>query len=55
MKKIVITGAGLAGLTTAYYLLKNSDDFDVTILDPEVQEKFAFQNAEKLIESTSAD
>lgn len=33
MKKIVITGAGLAGLTTAYYLLKNSDDFDVTILE----------------------
>ena len=31
--KVIIIGAGPAGLTAAYQLLKNSKDFDVTILE----------------------
>lgn len=33
MKKVVIIGAGPAGLTAAYTLLKNSEDFSVTIIE----------------------
>lgn len=33
MKKIVIIGAGPAGLTAAYELLKSGGDYDVTILE----------------------
>jgi len=33
MKKIVIIGAGPAGLTLAYYLLKNSKDYEVLIIE----------------------
>lgn len=33
MKKVLIIGAGPAGLTAAYELLKNSKDIDVTILE----------------------
>lgn len=32
-KKIVIIGAGPAGLTAGYYLLKNSEDYEVTIIE----------------------
>ena len=32
-KKVVIIGAGPAGLTAGYYLLKNSKDYEVTILE----------------------
>ena len=32
-KKVVIIGAGPAGLTAGYELLKQSDDYDVTILE----------------------
>lgn len=33
MKKVIIIGAGPAGLTAAYELLKKSDEYDVTILE----------------------
>ena len=33
MKKVVIIGAGPAGLTTAYELLKRSKDYEVIILE----------------------
>ena len=33
MKKIVIIGAGPAGLTAGYYLLKNSNKYEVIILE----------------------
>ncbi len=33
MKKVIIIGAGPAGLTAGYELLKNSSDFDVTIVE----------------------
>lgn len=32
-KKVIIIGAGPAGLMTAYELLKKKDDFDITILE----------------------
>ena len=32
-KKIVILGAGISGLTLAYYLSKRSDQYDITILE----------------------
>lgn len=32
-KKVIIIGAGPAGLTTAYELLKDNNDYDVTILE----------------------
>jgi len=32
-KKVIIIGAGPAGLTAAYEILKKSNDFDVTILE----------------------
>ena len=32
-KKVVIIGAGPAGLTAGYYLLKNSKDYEVTIIE----------------------
>ncbi len=32
-KKVVIIGAGPAGLTAGYYLLKNSNDYDVVIVE----------------------
>ena len=32
-RKVVIIGAGPAGLTAGYYLLKNSKDYEVTILE----------------------
>ncbi len=38
MKKVVIVGAGPAGLTAAYTLLKDgNDEFDVTVLEAERQ------------------
>ena len=37
MKKVVIIGAGPAGLTAAYQLLKNSRDYEVIILEKEKQ------------------
>lgn len=37
MKKVVIIGAGPAGLTAAYQLLKNSKDYEVIILEKEKQ------------------
>lgn len=38
MKKVIIIGAGPAGLTAAYELLKdNKDEYDVTILEAEKQ------------------
>ncbi len=38
MKKVVIIGAGPAGLTAAYELLKNNkSEYDVTILEAEKQ------------------
>mgnify|MGYP000257114444 FL=1 len=33
MKKVVIIGAGPAGLTAAYELLKQSDEYEVLILE----------------------
>ena len=33
MKKVIIIGAGPAGITSAYELLKDGSDFDVTILE----------------------
>ena len=33
MEKVIIIGAGPAGLTAAIELLKNGGDFDVTILE----------------------
>lgn len=33
MKKIIVIGAGPAGMTAAYELLKSSGDFDVTVLE----------------------
>lgn len=33
MKKVLIIGAGPAGLTAAYELLKNNEEYDVTILE----------------------
>lgn len=33
MKKVIIIGAGPAGLTAAVELIKNSDDFEVTVLE----------------------
>ena len=33
MKKVVIIGAGPAGLTAAYELLKKSKDYEVIILE----------------------
>ncbi len=33
MKKVIIIGAGPAGLTAGYELLKNKDEYDVTILE----------------------
>ena len=33
MKKVLIIGAGPAGLTAAYELLDKSKDFDVTVLE----------------------
>ncbi|MCC8168972.1 MAG: FAD-dependent oxidoreductase, partial [Oscillospiraceae bacterium] len=33
MKKIIVIGAGPAGLTAAYELLSKSDDYEVTILE----------------------
>ena len=33
MKKVVIIGAGPAGITSAYELLKDGGEFDVTILE----------------------
>ena len=33
MKKVIIVGAGPAGLTAAYELLKKSDDCEVTVLE----------------------
>lgn len=36
-KKVVIVGAGPAGLTAAYYLLKNSNEYEVCILEQENQ------------------
>ena len=32
MKKVVIIGAGPAGLTAAYELLRSGGDYDVTVL-----------------------
>ena len=37
MKKVVIVGAGPAGLTAGYELLKNSKDYEVVILEAEKQ------------------
>jgi protoporphyrinogen oxidase len=33
MKKVVVIGAGPAGLTAAYELLKSSKEYDVVILE----------------------
>ena len=33
MKKVVIIGAGPAGVTAGYELVKNHKDFEVTILE----------------------
>ena len=33
MKKVVIIGAGPAGLTAAYELLKKSNEYEVTVLE----------------------
>ena len=37
MKKVVIIGAGPAGLTAGYYLLKNSKEYEVIILEKDSQ------------------
>ena len=37
MQKVIIIGAGPAGLTAAYELLKNSDKYQVIILESEEQ------------------
>jgi len=36
-KKVVIIGAGPAGLTAGYYLLKNSNDYEVVIIEKDNQ------------------
>ena len=36
-QKVIIIGAGPAGLTAGYYLLKNSNKYEVTILEKEKQ------------------
>ena len=36
-KKVVIIGAGPAGLTAGYYLLKNSKDYEVVIIEKDNQ------------------
>ena len=33
MKKVIIIGAGAAGLTAGYELLSKSSDYDVTIVE----------------------
>ena len=37
MKKVIIIGAGPAGLTAGYELLKNSNDYEVVMLEADKQ------------------